>query len=451
MSSLSKFPTARRLLPFLSGLAFMAGASAALAEKTKVLTGADGQVLEISTLKEGDSRPIRKTVFHPKYGEAATYEADYLSVATTDQRLRELRIYPVSEMKEGPLVTYGIDGDSDPSIYSTKPPVAMIIDSGFFPSHPRLHGKHYRDPQTGRTTIRGTQTAGAQVEIAWGENENLLMPLADRGAPYTHGTGVASVAMKQISHGSFIGAHGNYHAAPFLYQLMELIGQYDIRFTNMSFGLGDKNSPALENSDREALGAFIQTQARVLHVIASGNQGLNFDQVKYSEYPACYRSLQSVVVSGLSTGVLEESKLSTYERSKMANHGTRCVDILAPAEGVMVAWLWPLEVKAGGTSVASPYVLNILLKMHEIHGDLDSREFRELLLKTAYVPADQRFSVRSGGIVHERRALRATQIYRAGGSIDQAVLQSRQEIHDSFELNEMTDLQELWRKNKLRF
>src|SRR5690606_13854800 len=145
------------------------------------------------------------------------------------------------------------------------------------------------------------------------------------------------------------------------------------RFTNMSFGFGDRGGVSLiDRDDHYALENFIINQSSVLHVIAAGNYGINFDESRYSEYPACIKSKYSITVGGLSTGELNEDQLSTYERSKGSSHGIRCVDVMAPGEEMEGAFLWPETAKVSGTSVASPFVLNVLLQMHKENGSLSS-------------------------------------------------------------------------------
>jgi hypothetical protein len=96
-------------------------------------------------------------------------------------------------------------------------------------------------------------------------------------------------------------------------------------------------------------------------------------------------------------------------------------------------------------------VLNTLLKMDQINSQLSPFESREILLKTVYVPKNKVFHVRSAGILHPRRALMATKLYKKGLSIDQAVIRAREILNDSQEINDFTKLSEIWEKNKLRF
>lgn len=412
----------------------------------------DGTLSEINYYKKPEKRALKRTVLKPKYGLPATYTLEYKSEDPNNLSLAKMWVNPENTKDWIPFVfepipTVGVD-----HLFSRKLPAAMIIDSGFLPLHPLLAGKHFKDPISGATTIHGRLTGGSQVDYEFHQIENLKLPRVGGGAPLSHGTFVASVAMKDIEHASFIGVAGDIYASSYLYKMMEIIRDKGIRFTNMSFGFGDrKSAPMIDKLDFEALISFIQFQPNVLHVVASGNHGVNFDEVKYSEYPACVKSLYSVVVGGLATGELHEEKLSQYERSKMASHGNRCVDIMGPAENVVGAGIWPEEMKASGTSVASPYVLNVLLKMHSLSPALDTRVYRELLLKTAYVPKQKKFSVRSGGIVHERRAILATQIHRQGKTVDEAVQLARKSIFDSAEINDFLELQKIWDENKLRF
>lgn len=428
----------------------VASANESATVKTETITNSQGEAIEVIEYAGKDSRPSAKSILKPKYGVPARYDVQYLTEQSHNVQISQIQIATLKNPSSG--ITWSAHEETQPEKFSSQPPAVLIMDSGFFPTHPLLQGKHFIDPATSQTTIRGVLGRYSQLELHYNENELLRMPVKGQGAPYSHGTSVASIAMKDISHTSFLGISGEIFAASFQFKIIDLIKEYDIRFTNLSFGLGDrKGISAIDKGDHEALEHFIRNQSSVLHVIASGNAGIDFDESSYSEYPACHQGVNSVVVSGLATGHLNQNLLHSYKRSSMANHGVRCTDIMAPAEGVPSAWLWPLQAKTSGTSVASPYVLNVLLKMHAKAPYLSAQVFRELLLKTVYVPLQNPFKVRSGGIVHEARALRATELHLEGHSVEEAVWIARTQIKDDFEIQNPDELKTIWQNNRLRF
>src|SRR5690606_16049021 len=134
------------------------------------------------------------------------------------------------------------------------------------------------------STIKGLLGSGGSINYQFNENERLRLPPVGGGAPMSHGTFVASVAMKDIDHSTFIGASGDIYSSVFLYKMIEIIKTHDLRFNNMSFGFGDRGGVSLiDRDDHYALENFIKNQSSVLHVIAAGNYGINFDESRYSE------------------------------------------------------------------------------------------------------------------------------------------------------------------------
>lgn len=109
----------------------------------------------------------------------------------------------------------------------------------------------------------------------------------------------------------------------------------DAKVANVSFGSRFEN-PAL----REAV-----ANSNMLFVCAVGNNGYNMD--KYPVYPAAFGFDNVIAVSSVDTN----GKLSVF-----SNYGEKTVDVAAPGEDVLSAWLDNTYQTGTGTSVATAYV-----------------------------------------------------------------------------------------------
>ena len=410
---------------------------------------------ETLTLKEKNyfnvsSRPYRREVHTSKYGLLGVYELEYLNLnSESDLSLKEIK---VSNFEGDPLAHHStevLESEIEETInpISLTEPKVLIIDSGSNYLHPWVHGKHFVNTGEAidgldndgdglvdnKTTFYGQQGAGGSIDYSF--NHNQPIQLSSAGALFTHGGFVASVALKDINHLSYLSAGGDIHSAVYLYKLLEQINRYDIRFTNMSFGFGDRQGVSIVEPDSiEAVEGIVRaTMGKTLHVVAAGNANRNFSKTSYSEYPACLNLPNVITVGALDTHALNEDNFESYEKASFSNIGQRCVDIMAPGVNVMGAGLGSSLIEASGTSVSSPYVLNVLLKMHKENPDLTPAAYKKILLETAYVPVTKEFDVSSKGIVFSKRALYATQ-NTLHMSVDEAIKESMNQVvpHASF-------------------
>ncbi len=421
-------------------------------------------LVEVNHYAPGSSRVLQRDIHRPHFGQPAQYRFEY------DEKQPDFRFVKqiaIANEHGQPQKVYHVHVP-DATIQQAqreaqdRPVSTLIIDTGFEWTHPLLRDKHYINPneilngldddQDGWidniTTIKGVESGGGAISYVFNQNERLQIKA--QGEPNSHGTFVASVAMRDIENSQFIGASGSIDSPAFLYKLFELNRRHKIQFTNMSFGFGDKNSTSFVDPDsHQALADFVQQTTDTLHVIAAGNHGIHFDESKYSEYPACLKSANRVTVGSLQTDTIDTDKLHTYQRSKMSSYGTRCVDIFAPGEKVRGAGLYPDEIQASGTSVASPFALNILLKVHDRLPDLSPDEYKKILLLTAYVPQSGFLSVRSGGIIFPERVLAVVDHVVNGWSIDDAVLHERVTRPARFEESSQEKVFNWWRQHRL--
>lgn len=419
---------------------------------------------EINHYSPDDSRVQRRDIHQAHFGQPAQYQFTYDASRPHFQFVEKIEIANL----EGQLQkVYHVKPDDHfiqelQQRYQPKPISALILDTGFEWTHPLLIDKHYvntADPINGRdddqdgwidnvTTIQGWASGGGSVDYVFNHNERLQ--IKDKGEPNSHGTFVASVAMRDIQNSHFLGASGSLDSPAFLYKMMDLIRKKNIRFTNMSFGFGDNKAASfIDRDSHQALADFVQSTPNTLHVVAAGNHGINFDESKFSEYPACLRSANRITVGALQTDDIEIEKLATYQRSKMSSYGTRCVDIFAPGERVVGAGLYPDEIRASGTSVASPFALNVLLKIHDRAPELSSLDFKKILLLTAYIPQTGFLPSRSGGIIHPSRALAVAEKIAQGWELLDAVQHERITSPAPFEEFDQEKILAWWQKHRL--
>ena len=418
---------------------------------------------ETNIFESGTKRISQRQVHRGHHGKPATYQFTYQSDKEWDRYISSMDIVN----PEGQLIRHYTvhplqDLALDPTQLNHLSPKVLIVDTGFEWTHPHLISKHHYNNNEilngldddgdgwvdNITTIKGKGGYGGSVDYVFNENEALQ--IRDNGEPISHGTFVSSVAMKNIEHTSFLGASGALDSPVFLFKLLELTRNKGIKFTNMSFGFGDKKGASfIDPESHEAISAFLKTSTDTLHTVAAGNHGINFDESEFSEYPACFRAKNIVTVGALATGDIETKKLSSYQRSTMSSHGTRCVDVMAPGEKMLGAGLYPDTVQASGTSVASPYALNLFLKVHAIIPDLSPAQYKELVLKTVFVPKTGPFQVRSGGILFPERALKAARLVQQGLPVLEAVKAARETVTADNEETNWQTLTQLWQKNRL--
>lgn len=387
---------------------------------------------------KGEKRPFRRDVYISKYAKPASYRFEYLYPNEGDYRLKEIEIYDFLNNLVGVhKITVDLSQIKRPEY---KVPKALIIDSGFNWTHKNLVSKHYYNPDEelngedddgdniidNITSLHGSLGAGGSVDYQVNINQIIQLPTKD--APLSHGGFVASVAMKNIENYSFIGVGGDIYSPVYLYKMLDLLTKHDLRVANMSFGFGDKANPIVIGKDSfEAISGIMMSAMNTLFVVAAGNGSVNFQESKYSEYPACFKFRNLLTIGALDTDEINEEELESYVPAHFSNVGERCVDLFAPGVKVEGAGLADTSMKASGTSVSSPYVVNVLLKMHEINEELNPRELKKILLETAYIP-ENKLPARSGGVVFPRRAYLATSKTIEGLSVEESIEQALAEI-----------------------
>lgn len=308
----------------------------------------------------------------------------------------------------------------------------LILDSGFDLRHPDLTHKVWKNPLEKLDGIDNDGNGWVDDIHGWniGDgtndiNDRLLLPQVNE--PISHGTHVASIAMKDVRNFAFMGYAGDMTNPRFLEKAKQEIAKHKVRFANMSFGWDDAdeaNSPLTPGSaSSNALEDLIRESKGTLFVVAAGNNDRLLERFKTCEIPPCLQYPNLIKVGALN--VADYSALERADRAEFSNYSEEFVDIFAPGDFVVAAGIGGLNIALSGTSMASPNALNILLRMAEKAPKLSIAELKDILMKTAYVPAKP-LPCRSKGMVYPERALRVAELRQASPaeSIDRLLLRA---------------------------
>lgn len=398
----------------------------------------NGKATELNTFRPGkDEIALRQLLdaegrvtvqFEITYRPRVGYTPKYLeSVRVLDASGKELGIFRQdgeTDMRKI-LGRLKISGNAKKKLWAEyqrpKEPV-LIIDSGFDLSHPDLIAKVWRNPDESVNGTDDDRNGRADDLHGWniltksGDiNDSIL--LTGSGAPISHGTHVASIAFRGITRFGFTGYAGNMTD----YELLEMaraeIQRRKIRFANFSFGWESEDSsmpgspftPGGESSF--ALENLVRLSPQTLFVAAAGNSGQLLELGKTCEIPPCLQYPNILKVGALNVATGEPRDLEKAALADFSNFSEEFVDLFAPGENVMGAGLGGQQIALSGTSMASPFVLNVLLKMSEAHPTAEISLLREILLKTVYVPDLRKpLPARSGGMAYPARAVRVAQL-----------------------------------------
>lgn len=319
----------------------------------------------------------------------------------------------------------------------TRVPVA-IIDSGFDISHPLLTHKMWDNPDEELNGVDDDGNGWVDDDMGWHRHEsawfdisidspniNEAIILGIYQIPLSHGTHVASIALKDLDKFALVGFAGDMSHPDYLKKISRFLKDHNILFANMSFGYGNEDDPfAPESASFRALEELIRENSQALIVVAAGNEGMDLDMYGVKSYPPSFSYDNLLVVGALDSDDIVESELPDYEVAYFSSTGDETVDIYAPGRKVPGALIGGGTIPMSGTSMASPYTLNCVLEMYEENPNLNALEIKEIIIKTAYIPKKPLPCV-SGGILYPERALSVARLLAKNPllSIDEAVSQ----------------------------
>lgn len=358
------------------------------------------------------------------------------------------------------LYSYNVDSDLDPELALNKAGLSesdlfskkqilnnnerrkvLIIDSGFELKHPDLVYKFLKNKDEildgfdndgngivdDITGIYYDNYRGFQANI----NERVKL-LADTGIPFpfSHGTHVASLALKGIDAFALYPVAGDFTSSHLLSKAAAYLGQNKVGFVNMSFSFGHNFKSVLDPMAFSALRGMIASSKETLFAVAAGNDSKNLDQSYHSKsFPASYTYENILVVGALDTPGFREEEAFSYRPAFFSNVGLRTVDVFAPGDRVEGAALGGQRIRVSGTSMATPNALNSALKIAEAFPSLDSITIKDILLFSAYIPnLEEPLPCKSGGMVYLRRAFKTARIVMEQNiNVQEAALKARKD------------------------
>ena len=282
----------------------------------------------------------------------------------------------------------GLQLQTNLTSFKSKKPVA-IIDSGIDFTHPDLKNKI--------ALLENGSPFSSSPIMGWG-----FEPMTSRDGssiqeqifydmgrfpyvPFSHGTHVAGIAFRNINTFGLVGYVGDYSNPDYLEKIKDSIKVNKIRFSNLSFGFGDQKNPFGANSfSRKSVVDLMQLNPNTLFFVAAGNDTQDLDDEEKDDVPAKANVLNKVVVGALDCDEIDETKLDSYQIASFSNFGSKEVDILAPGKLLNSANVGKGHIRISGTSMASPFALNLALSIAEVNPSLSNEEIRKIIYKTAY-------------------------------------------------------------------
>lgn len=379
------------------------------------------------------TRPVRVDMVNSK-GEIERYfDLEYFDVPETQQHIRKVKSYHIDGSLIGEFIEDVELNIEDIIVKNNSPEEAarkiaifrditrepvMVIDTGFDILHPDLTHKLWNNPKDPMDGIDNDDNGYVDDVFGWQHQNDPTLGLAiNRNNinetlfithfpyPVSHGTHVASVALKDVDHFGLIGIAGDVAFVDLLKHSLQTIKETKTRFVNMSFSISYPEHP--QAPDRESfyfLEKMLKDNPETLFVVAAGNaRGVDLDEPGNKDYPASYNYDNMLVVGALDTAEMDYSKRQNYQAAVFSKYGNKTVDIFAPGQQVIGAEVGGGQIPLNGTSMAAPYVTNVVLKIATINPELTPMQIKDILMKTAYIP-NKRLPCVSGGMIDPEAA-----------------------------------------------
>lgn len=164
---------------------------------------------------------------------------------------------------------------------------------------------------------------------------------------------------------------------------------------------------------------IFEAAPNTLFAIAAGNDSSDNDL--FPDFPASVPAENKIVVA---------ATFSYKMLAEFSNFGATNVDVAAP--GVAITSTAPANtyITMSGTSMATPFVTNIIAAIKDVNPALNLRDLKAIILGTVDVKPWLKDKVKTSGIVNKARALKAAE-FAKNQSIDVAISQARTAVLDA--------------------
>lgn len=365
---------------------------------------------------------IDRVIFHENDSSLYDYKVSAENSVKNSTIINTFSVRDGRGIRIGSYARHGQMPDAAPTF--NKRPV-VIIDSGLDITHEDLKNKLYTDSKN--YPYFSSFKSGWFFEPFTGKNSNYILDelFYQLGrypyVPFSHGTHVSSLAIKDIKDFGLVMFAGDYSEVSFLNNINKWFQENSVLFANMSFGFGDRENPfGAGSASRDALVGLMRENARTLFFVAAGNDGQDLDSSDKDDVPPKAPVDNKLVIAALDTDEIKEDDFEKYKLTSFSNYGSKTVDLAAAGDDVYGANIGNTHIRVSGTSMASPNALNAALRISEINPDLTALQVKEILMRTAYVPKKP-LPVVSKGILFRRKALFVAEQMKKGLSLDQSI------------------------------
>lgn len=215
--------------------------------------------------------------------------------------------------------------------------------------------------------------------------------------PQRHGTKTAALLLREAPGARLVPYR---YPRPDMSRMTDLIrdaAAKGIVVVNISMG-GDKRG------DWEPFAAAAAAHPEMLFVLSAGNNGRDIDERPV--YPAALRLYNAITVT---------SSTTDGELARGSNWGRESVDLMVPAEELIVTGFDGSEVSASGSSYAAIRISALAARLLAEHPDWRAAELKNAIFARALPSfSDERGKVAVGFISHPDKAERVPPLSRGG-------------------------------------
>lgn len=271
--------------------------------------------------------------------------------------------------------------------------LVAIIDSGFDYNHIELAHHWYVNPKDPMDGIDNDGNGWIDDTLGWERERGIGLPtesstrLHHNWRPHSHGTHVAHIAVRDLWGVGLIGFAGDYTKLDYLKRISRYLKEHKVKVVNMSLGLPAdiRNVMGLRDA-KYVLRDMVKENPETLFVVAAGNSipGVDIDEFNNHQYPANIESDNVITVGSINSDRILHKLLDEYALADFSNFGKRHVDILAPGEKVSAASLGGGEIVHSGTSMATPYMVNEVIRLWKAYPEFSASEIKEIFMSSVH-------------------------------------------------------------------